>query len=312
MTTGNPPSVAVVIPCWNAERWIERAVQSVIDQNYSNLEIIVIDDGSTDGSLEVIRSFGGRICCETGPNRGACAARNRGAKLSSSQYLLFLDADDYLEGPLIYSQGIASLDADSDICFGPSALEFPDKSRQTRPKPDLKRRPEDLLSSIIGAGWVPPHSVLWKKRFFDSIGGWDIKIRQDQDGELLSRAILQRPVLSESCSGLAIYVQHDSEQRVSAQVDQATLNSHLEYLTDLAARIEETEFAVARRSIGRRAYELASHSFYHRQVKTGRRALALARACGFEGHIGSFLHRTLCATVGLELKQGLSRTLHKP
>jgi glycosyltransferase involved in cell wall biosynthesis len=311
MTTGNPPSVAVVIPCWNAERWIGRAVQSVIDQNYSNLEIIVIDDGSTDGSLEVIRSFGDKICYETGPNCGACAARNRGAKISSSQYFLFLDADDYLEGPLIYSQVISSLEADSDICFGQNALELPDKSREIRSKPDIKRRPEDLLSSILGAGWVPVHSVLWKKKFFYDIGGWAIKIRQNQDGELLSRAILQRPIFSESSSGWAIYVQHESEQRVSAQVDQATLNSHLEYFTDLAARIEETEFAVARKSIARAAYGLASKSFYYRQVKTGRRALTLARACGFEGHTGNFLHRALCTIVGLDLKQRLSRTLHK-
>ena len=311
MTTGNLPSIAVVIPCWNAEKWIRRAVQSVIDQNYPNLEVIVIDDGSTDGSLEVIRSFGDKIRCETGPNRGGCAARNRGAKLSSSRYLLFLDADDYLEGPLIYSQGIASLEADSDICFGPSVLEFPDKSRQTRPKPDIRRRREDLLSSFLGSDWVPPHSVLWKKSFFNNIGGWNIKIRQNQDGELLSRAILHRPIFASSCSGLAIYVQHRSKLRISAQVSSAALESHLEYLMELATRIEGTEFAAARSSIARAAYELASNCFYQRQNEIGRRALRLARVCGFEAHIGSFLHRTLCRIAGLELKQRLSRMLHE-
>src|SRR5262249_45863039 len=91
------PELAVIIPCWNAEPYVARAIESVINQNYPELEIIVIDDGSADKSLEIIRSFGNRVRWETGPNRGSCAARNRGLFLSTAKYVLFLDADDYLD-----------------------------------------------------------------------------------------------------------------------------------------------------------------------------------------------------------------------
>ncbi len=90
------PLVSIIIPCYNSERWVAEAVQSALDQTYPHIEVIVIDDGSTDGSVEVLKSFGDCIYWETGPNRGACAARNRGTELAKGEYLQFLDADDFL------------------------------------------------------------------------------------------------------------------------------------------------------------------------------------------------------------------------
>jgi glycosyltransferase involved in cell wall biosynthesis len=90
------PTVSVVIPCCNCERYVGEAIESALAQTYANVEVIVIDDGSTDGSLEVIRSFGERIRWETGPNRGASAARNRGLALARGELIQFLDADDLL------------------------------------------------------------------------------------------------------------------------------------------------------------------------------------------------------------------------
>ncbi len=90
------PLVSIIIPCYNAERYIAEAIDSALAQTYPKIEVIVIDDGSTDGSLAVIRSFGDRIRWETGPNRGACAARNRGIALARGALIQFLDADDLL------------------------------------------------------------------------------------------------------------------------------------------------------------------------------------------------------------------------
>lgn len=88
--------VSIIIPCYNAERWVAEAIQSCLDQTYSPIEIIVIDDGSTDKSLEVIKSFGHKIRWETGPNQGGNVARNRGLELAKAEWLQYLDADDYL------------------------------------------------------------------------------------------------------------------------------------------------------------------------------------------------------------------------
>ena len=112
------PLVSVIIPCYNCKRWVREAVESALKQTYPNIEIIVIDDGSTDGSLEVLRAFGPRIKLETGPNRGGNSARNRGFVLSTGEYIQFLDADDYLEPDKIARQVEFLEETKADVVYG--------------------------------------------------------------------------------------------------------------------------------------------------------------------------------------------------
>src|SRR5438876_862551 len=88
--------VSILIPCYNAETWIAQAIESALVQTWSDKEIIVVDDGSTDRSLDVIRQFNGHIQWKAGPNRGGNAARNRLLELAHGEWLQYLDADDYL------------------------------------------------------------------------------------------------------------------------------------------------------------------------------------------------------------------------
>src|ERR1700722_9877011 len=100
----DPLLVSIIIPCYNAERWVQEAVESCLNQSYPNIEIIVVDDGSTDRSLEILRRYGPRIKLKSGPNRGGNVARNQGFALSSGRYIQYLDADDYLEPDKIARQ----------------------------------------------------------------------------------------------------------------------------------------------------------------------------------------------------------------
>ena len=90
------PLVSIVIPCYNAEKFIAEAIESAFNQIYPNVEVIVIDDGSSDRSVEIIQSYGNRVRFEAIDHRGACAARNRGLQLSKGEFIQFLDADDVL------------------------------------------------------------------------------------------------------------------------------------------------------------------------------------------------------------------------
>lgn len=112
------PLVSIIIPCYNAELFVGEAIESALGQTYPNVEIIVIDDGSTDGSLDVISSFGDRIRWDTGPNRGGCAARNRGIELARGKFIQFLDADDLLYAEKIEKQVVTSRHADVVLCRG--------------------------------------------------------------------------------------------------------------------------------------------------------------------------------------------------
>ena len=89
------PRFSVVIPAYNREAIVGRAIQSVLDQSYSAFEILVADDGSTDGTAQVIASFGERVTLISRENGGAPAARNSGVFAATGDWIAFLDSDDY-------------------------------------------------------------------------------------------------------------------------------------------------------------------------------------------------------------------------
>jgi glycosyltransferase involved in cell wall biosynthesis len=99
------PLVSIIIPAYNTGRYLEPTIRSALDQTWPHTEVIVVDDGSTDGSLEVARRFSGpRLRVIAQPNRGSCAARNTGAQAARGDYLQFLDHDDLLAPEKIEKQ----------------------------------------------------------------------------------------------------------------------------------------------------------------------------------------------------------------
>jgi glycosyltransferase involved in cell wall biosynthesis len=129
------PLVSIIIPCFNAEQYVGDAIRSALEQTYPRKEVIVIDDGSTDCSVEVIKTFESSIVWETGPNKGACAARNRGLQLAQGDRIQFLDADDWLY-PQKLERQIACLQASpvaTPVCDADVYKEGQVISRHTAP-----------------------------------------------------------------------------------------------------------------------------------------------------------------------------------
>lgn len=94
MNMENRPLVSVIIPAYNCCKYISEAVESVLRQSYGNVEIIVVNDGSTDNTERVVKSFGGKIKYIKQANKGSSSARNAGMAAASGDYIAFLDADD--------------------------------------------------------------------------------------------------------------------------------------------------------------------------------------------------------------------------
>lgn len=114
-----PDMISVIIPCYNVEKYIDRCMKSVLNQTYRNLEIILVDDGSTDGTGEIIKKYAGRdhrIRIIHQANRGAGAARNAGLEIAGGSYIGFVDSDDWIaEDMYEYLMGIIK-DADIAVC----------------------------------------------------------------------------------------------------------------------------------------------------------------------------------------------------
>jgi glycosyltransferase involved in cell wall biosynthesis len=111
--------VSVIMPVYNGEKYLAEAIQSVLAQTWRSIEVIVVDDGSTDGSADIAQSFGPQVRYCYQPNRGTGTARNKGVKLARGTYLAFLDQDDLWVPHKITLQMAAFFsNTDADIVFG--------------------------------------------------------------------------------------------------------------------------------------------------------------------------------------------------
>ncbi|HYE37152.1 glycosyltransferase family A protein [Methylocaldum sp.] len=104
LTTPDTPLVSVVIPAYNAMAFLRQTLDSVLAQTYDNLEVIVVDDGSTDGTSDLLHGYGERITVLRQANAGQAAARNYGARVARGDMLAFLDSDDLWDAAKIARQ----------------------------------------------------------------------------------------------------------------------------------------------------------------------------------------------------------------
>ena len=199
--------VSILIPCYNAERWVAQSIESAIAQTWPEKEIIVADDGSTDRSLDVIRQFGTRIQWVSGPNRGGNITRNRLLELARGTWLQYLDADDYLLPDKIAQQmACVASNPKTDIVFGPVMLEHWSEHyvcRELLPIPE----PHDLW--VLLARWYLPQTgaLLWRREAIADVGRWRPDQPCCQEHELYLRLLMAGKRFCYSASSGAVYRQ---------------------------------------------------------------------------------------------------------
>ncbi len=295
--------VTVVIPCYNAAAFIARAVDSVLAQDPS-AALVVIDDGSSDGSAAVLACYGDRIVVKSVPNGGAARARNHGLALAATDYVLFLDADDHIApGSLAAWTAVADAEG-ADMVFGPFATE-----RDGVLTPGGGAVPgRDLLADWLDGRGTPPCAVLWRRVFLERIGGWRPLLR-NQDGELGMRALIEGARVAFAHEGLGVWVHHDGPGRISRRKGVAVIGSEYEAIVDVE-RLALARGMALGTPLALAYYKLAYRGYAIGADKTADRALARARRLNFRGHAGSFQHRVLATIFGLRTKMRLATRLH--
>src|SRR2546422_3447261 len=183
MVGGTPPSVSVVIPVYNGERYLADAIQSVLDQTYQNFEVIVVDDGSTDGSAEVAQRFGEAIRYVHQANGGACKARNTGIAVARGVYLAFLDHDDLWLPDKLAAQ-VAYLDSHPEVGAVYCQCQVMGVMGNAELRSDFMRDvpkhfyyySEPVKNDVVGVMRGPVLQVsttMFRREVLQSIGGFD-------------------------------------------------------------------------------------------------------------------------------------------
>jgi glycosyltransferase involved in cell wall biosynthesis len=176
--------ITVVIPCFNAAETVAAAIESACAQNRADDEIIVVDDGSTDGSFAVARRFEPQVRVVTGPNRGASAARNRGVAETSGEWVVFLDADDLLLPGTVAKRLDAATASGAEIVIcdwrelaedGACNAEGPVRSVDMR---TLDADPEIACATHF---WATTAALMYRRSLVERIGGFrdDLPVVQD-------------------------------------------------------------------------------------------------------------------------------------
>lgn len=226
------PRVSVVIPVYNAESYLAEAIESVLAQSHSDLEVILVDDGSTDGSRAVIESFGERVVPIFQANAGPSAARNAGIRAARSHYIAFCDADD-IQLPHRLATHVALLEALPEVVLvgsdlsefvngeitkehalhhfwiGPTRHPFAEEIARAFGAHKTCRQlglpvPGKYADRHVYAGRAAPlialmhlcwgNASLFRKSALDAVGGFDERVGQYEDWHLVARIALRHPI----------------------------------------------------------------------------------------------------------------------
>lgn len=178
------PRVSIVTPAYNQGMFLSETIESVLGQDYPNIEYIVIDDGSTDDTAEVISRYAGRLISRSRDNRGQAATLNEGWALATGDIIGYLSSDDLIERTAVSELVTALVERPSAVVVY-SDFELVDaKTRHIR---HVQTEDFDRKRLIVDLVCQPGPGALFRKSVFEKVGGWNPALRQVPDFEFWTR-----------------------------------------------------------------------------------------------------------------------------
>jgi len=192
-TSRNKPLVSVIIPTYNRGWILTEAIDSVLAQDYKDYELIVVDDGSTDNTREILDTYGRDIVVLRQTNKGVSAARNRGIAQAGGQLVAFLDSDDIWQ-PRKLSRQVDFFKLNPDAVINQTEEIWIRNGVRVNPK-DRHRKPSGMIfERSLGLCLVSPSAVMIQKTLFDAVGVFDENLPACEDYDLWLRISCRYPV----------------------------------------------------------------------------------------------------------------------
>jgi len=185
--------ISVIIPVYNRPDFVKAAIQSVLDQTYLNVEIIVVNDGSTDDTPLALQSFGDKIRTIHQDNKGVSAARNTGINHSESKWIAFLDSDDiWLPEKLFLQMQFFENHPDAKICQTEEI--WIKNGTQLYPKKKHKKKSGMIFEHCLPLCIVSPSAVMIHRDMFHLVGNFDESLPACEDYDLWLRISCKYPI----------------------------------------------------------------------------------------------------------------------
>jgi glycosyltransferase involved in cell wall biosynthesis len=276
------PTVSVLIPCYNAEKYVGETIDSVLRQTWPAIEVIVVDDGSNDGSVTEIERFsnaGVRLIKQE--NRGAGAARNCAYQVSSGNFIQFIDADDLIDTNKIERQ-MARIVGRPRCIASAEWGRFHGSLHETSFDPEPVWRDLDpidwlALSRVDGLGVLFPALWLIPRAIADAAGRWDETLSLGDDGEYFTRVLLaaERVLF---CPGARCHYRSNLHGSLSGRKSPRAWASQFRVTELCEAYVREREDSERVRRGFALSWQHLAHASYPYAPGLAERALARARA----------------------------------
>lgn len=186
-------AVSVIIPTFNRRRFVREAIDSVLAQDFGDFELIVVDDGSTDGTAERLSAYGSRIRVIRQENAGVSAARNRGIEVSTASLIAFLDSDDlWLPGKLTRQAAFFREHPKALICQCEEL--WIRNGRRVNPRKKHRKRSGMIFEHSLELCLVSPSAVMLRRRLLQEVGLFDEHLPACEDYDLWLRVSCRHPV----------------------------------------------------------------------------------------------------------------------
>ena len=287
--------VSIIIPVYNRAQVVQRTLDSVLAQTYRPLEVVLVDNCSTDDSLTVLNAFAAEhgddqfeVLVTQEAHHTAGAARNCGFARATGEWVLFFDSDDEMEEHLVerYVKTIQKHDGALDLISARSRLVMPDGSTQAHP---FFRH--DIFAVQILHSQFATQRYAVRREFFDSTDGWNINLPGWNDWEMGMRLLLARPRIAYMEGRIAINVNHSGDASITG-TEFHTRHGQWEQVIDVL----ENEVRCSQLKNKRRYYRLLDY-----------RRLVLAAQYEREGH--AEFAKPLCRSAYASLHESYGDTL---
>jgi glycosyltransferase involved in cell wall biosynthesis/Tfp pilus assembly protein PilF len=240
--------VSVIIPAYNSDKYIEQAIESVFKQTFTDYEVIVIDDGSTDNTRSRLENYRSKIRYIYQENQGSAAARNTGISLAKGELVAFLDADDYWLISEKLEEQVACFDEQASLGLINTGWRVIDQEgNQIKTVQPWHEAPELNLETWLKRKCVRTSGMMIRRKWLDLVGGFDEELRQSHDVDLVLRLALagcKSAWLKKETVG---YRQHDSNTTLNgakqAKYMEAVLNKFFAY-SELPESVKSMESKV--------------------------------------------------------------------
>jgi len=278
------PLVSIIIPCHNAAPWLAETLDSALAQTWPNREVILVDDGSTDGSAAIARGFASRgVRLLSQPNRGAAAARNAGLAAATGALIQFLDADDLLDPGKIECQVREWMAGDPSRLLSGAWARFRGSPAGAGFAPEANWR--DLSGveflqlhfeqgcMMHPAAWLSPRALL------DRAGPWDERLSLNDDGEYFARAMLAATGIR-FCAAARSYYRSGLARSLSGRKDAAALESLGRSFELIIGHLAAADASPRTRAAAAYAWKWLAFELYPGRPALARAAEARAAALG--------------------------------